>query len=87
MSTEQSAARESRPLKFLGAACFGGGLLITAVGILLILLGILNGPWPLLLVGILAIIVGLGTALYGMILLYRGLTAAIPRTPATEPEA
>lgn len=73
MNTTAESARDVRALTVLGAACFGGGLLVTAVGVLLLVLGILQGPWFLLPIGIGTVLAGLSASLWGMVLLYRSL--------------
>ncbi|MCS4276443.1 hypothetical protein M2390_001625 [Mycetocola sp. BIGb0189] len=78
MTQATDSARELRALKVLGAACFGGGLLFTAVGILLIVLGALNGPWYLTLIGAGVLLTGLSTSFWGMVMLYRSLIRANP---------
>lgn len=78
MTQATDSARELRALKVLGAACFGGGLLFTAVGILLIVLAALNGPWFLTLIGIGVLLTGLSTSFWGMVMLYRSLIRANP---------
>lgn len=70
--------------KLLGAACFGGGLLGVAVGILLILFGAIQGPAGLIFAGALGVILGVTVNMYGLILLYRALTTGPGALPPVE---
>jgi len=71
----QSATRASRPRLASGILTFGVGMLLAAAGIVGVLIGAVSGPGWLIAAGIGALIVGLGVAFLGMVLLYRALVA------------
>jgi len=71
----QPATRASRPRLLVGILTFGFGMLLTAGGIVAVLIGAVQGPAWLIAVGIGGVIIGLGLAFLGMVLLYRALVA------------
>jgi hypothetical protein len=77
------ATRASRPRLASGILTFGFGMLLAAAGIVGVLIGAVQGPGWLIAAGIGALVIGLGTAFLGMVLLYRALVAPAsgPRPP------